>query len=148
VRLDLAGPGAVREAVHAMRELSPRFLVERMVHGAVAELIVGVHRDPLFGPALTVGLGGVLVELLRDTATVLLPCSRAEILAALRSLRGWPLLTGFRGRPPGDVEAVLDAVSHIARFAAEVDELDVNPLLVLPAGRGVVVADALVRPAR
>ena len=73
--------------------------------GGVAELIVGVTRDPLFGPVMTIGSGGVLVELLKDTATLLLPATRADIEAALRGLKLFPLLDGYRGRPKADLAA-------------------------------------------
>ena len=148
VRLGLTGEPQVRDAVDGMAGLSDRFLVERMVHGAVAELIVGVHRDPQFGPALTIGAGGTMVELLGDAATLLLPVRRDEIRAALRRLRIWPLLTGYRGQPPGDVDAVIDAVAAVADFARAhantLVELDINPLLVLPGHGGVVAADVLI----
>ncbi|NLU66150.1 acetate--CoA ligase family protein [Streptomyces sp. HNM0574] len=148
VRLGLDDEGAVREAVAAMSGLAGRFLVERMVPGAVAELLVGAHRDPVFGTALTLGAGGVLVELVRDTATLLLPTGREQIAEALESLRLWPVLRGFRGRPPGDVDAVVDTVRAVAGYLdthPEVAELDVNPLLVLPEGQGAVAADVLLR---
>ncbi|MGW2326235.1 acetate--CoA ligase family protein [Streptomyces sp. NPDC001700] len=149
VRLGLSGEQQVREAVAAMAGLSDRFLVERMAEGAVAELIVGVHRDPQFGPALTLGAGGTMVELLHDAATLLLPVRRDEIRAALRRLRVWPLLTGFRGQPPGDVDAVIDTVAAVADYARghahTLVELDINPLLVLPGHGGVVAADVLIR---
>ncbi|MGP3975725.1 acetate--CoA ligase family protein [Streptomyces sp. 8N114] len=148
VRLGLSGGTAVEEAVSAMAGLADRFLIERMVPDAVAELLVGVHHDPTFGPALTLGAGGVLVELVRDTATLLLPATGEEIEAALSSLRAWPLLRGFRGRPAGDVRATVDAVQAVAAYVQdhpEVTELDVNPLLVLPEGRGAVAADVLIR---
>lgn len=150
VRLGLAGEAAVEEAVSAMAGLADRFLIERMVPDAVAELLVGVHHDPAFGPALTLGAGGVLVGLVRDTATLLLPVTREEIEAALSSLRVWPLLRGFRGRPAGDVPAVVDAVQAVAAYVRDhpqVTELDVNPLLVLPEGRGAIAADVLIRRA-
>ena len=86
--------------------------------GGVAELIVGVTRDPLFGPVMTVGSGGVLVELLKDSATLLLPASRDEIEAALRGLKLFPLLDGFRGRPKADLDAAIDAILGIAGFRA------------------------------
>ncbi|QLH20121.1 acetate--CoA ligase family protein [Streptomyces sp. Rer75] len=150
VRLGLTGEQQVRDAVDGMAGLSDRFLVERMVHGAVAELIVGVHRDPQFGPALTIGAGGTMVELLGDAATLLLPVRRDEIRAALRRLRIWPLLTGYRGQPPGDVDAVVDTVAAVADFARAhantLVELDINPLLVLPGHGGVVAADVLISP--
>jgi acyl-CoA synthetase (NDP forming) len=122
------------------------FLVEAMVGGAVAELLVGVTRDPAHGLALTIGAGGTLAELLDDTATLLLPVARAEVRAALGGLRVARLLAGHRGRPPADIDAVLDAVLAVAAFAgaedARLEELDVNPLLATPAGA--VAADALV----
>ncbi|HWQ13496.1 MAG TPA: acetate--CoA ligase family protein [Roseiflexaceae bacterium] len=149
VKLDLGDAAAVRAAVQAMSHLSDRLLVERMARDGVAELIVGVSRDPQFGLALTVGAGGVLVELLQDAATLLLPVSRAEVRRALASLRSYALLEGYRGRPRGDLEAAVDAVLAVARYAeAEAGrllELDVNPLLVLPEGRGAVAVDALIR---
>ena len=108
--------------------------VERMVTGGVAELIVGVVSDPVFGPVMTLGSGGVLVELLQDSATLLLPASRDEVEAALRGLKLFPLLDGFRGRPRADLEAAVDAVLKIAAFVLDhpggIEELDVNPLIV------------------
>ncbi|MEV4320129.1 acetate--CoA ligase family protein [Actinocrispum sp. NPDC049592] len=143
VRLGLENAKAVVVAVQDMPY--EEFLVERMVPGAVAELIVGVRHDPQFGHLLTIGAGGVLVELLRDTATLLFPVDRDEVREALTSLKIWPLLTGFRGREPGDVDAVLEAVLAIAAYAQAdaVAELDVNPLVVCP--KGVVAVDALIR---
>lgn len=152
VRVGLTDREAVREAVRSMASLVDqylvdRFLVEQMVQEPVAELIVGVHRDPQYGHALTLGAGGVLVELVRDTATLLLPASRGQVEEALASLRIRPVLQGFRGGPQGDVAAAVDAVHAVARYAhhAAVAEIDVNPLLVLPSGRGAVAVDALIR---
>ncbi|WP_405875247.1 acetate--CoA ligase family protein [Streptomyces sp. NBC_00005] len=151
VRLNLTDATQVQEVAADMlrRGLPESLLVERMVQDPVAELIVGVRRDPQFGPALTIGAGGILVELLRDTATVLLPATAEEIRAALTSLRTWPLLDGYRGRPKADVRAVLDAVTAIADYAqdhaADLIEMDINPLLVLPQGRGALAADVLIR---
>jgi len=126
----LAENGAVAEA----------FLVERMIGGAVAELIVGVKRDPVFGLALVLGSGGVLVELLRDSATLLLPTDRGAVERALAGLKSAPLLAGYRGRPKADMKAVIDAVMAVAEFAEahreRLVELDVNPLMVLPEGPG------------
>jgi len=149
VRLNLRDAAAVEDAVYAMAGLSDRFLVEQMAQGVVAELIVGVRHDPQFGLALTLGAGGVLVELLQDAVTLLLPASRDDVRAALESLRCWRLVSGYRGRPAGDVEALLDAVEAILAYGqAHADrllELDVNPVMVLPQGQGVVAVDALIR---
>lgn len=149
VHLNLRSAAEVEAAVAAMQGLSQRFLVERMVCDVVAEIIVGIHRDPQFGLALTLGAGGVLVELLQDTATLLLPVAPADVRKALAGLRCWPLLTGYRGRAPADVDALVDAVMAVATCASvhadRLEELDVNPVLVLPRGRGVLAVDALVR---
>ena len=148
VRLNLMNEAEVEAALAAMAPLSDQFLVEQMVRGALAELLVGVQHDPQFGLTLTLGAGGVFVELLRDSVTWLLPLSRAELLQALQSLAMWPMVTGYRGRAAGDVEAVLDAIEVIIAYAtAHADrllELDVNPLLVLPQGQGVLAVDALI----
>jgi acetyl-CoA synthetase len=147
VKLNLANADQVQAAVS---DLSPRFehfLVEKMVTGGLAELIVGVTRDPLFGQSLTVGAGGILVELLADSATLLLPATRGQIERALRGLRCFALLDGHRGRPRADIERVVDAIATIASFAqANADlllELDVNPLIACE--REAVAVDALVR---
>jgi acetyl-CoA synthetase len=149
VKLRLRSRADVNDAVDAMRHLGDRFLVERMVEGAVAELIVGVVRDPQFGPTLTVGAGGVLVELLQDAATMLLPASADDVREALMSLRMAKLMQGFRGKPRGDIRAAVRAILAVADFAERnadrLVELDVNPLFVLPEGRGAVAGDALVR---
>ncbi|MGA8259576.1 MAG: acetate--CoA ligase family protein [Arenicellales bacterium] len=149
VRLNLGSTDEVWRAVQSMRALSDHFLVERMAREAVAELIVGVRHDPQFGLALTLGAGGTLVELLRDTATVILPASPTDIRGALESLRIYPLLAGYRERPAGDIGATLDAIGAVLRYAEancdRLQELDVNPLLILPEGHGVVAVDALIR---
>jgi acetyl-CoA synthetase len=151
VALHLSSGQQVRDAAARMAGagLGDRFLVERMATGAVAELIVGVRAESGLGLALTLGAGGVLVELLGDTVTLLLPASREEVRAALASLRMWPLLTGYRGRPGGDLAAVLDAVEAVGRYASGhagvLLDLDVNPLLVFAPPRGVLAVDALVR---
>jgi acetyl-CoA synthetase len=146
VALGLRSPDEVAAAATRMATLGDRVLVEQMVGGAVAELIVGVVRDPQFGFALLVGAGGVLAELLTDSVTVLLPATRDDLERAVRRLRVWTLVEGHRGRR-GDPESVLRAILAVADFAeAHRDrllELDVNPLLVLP-DRAVAV-DALIK---
>ena len=149
VRLNLQNDAELDAALDAMAPLSEQFLVEQMVRGALAELLVGVQRDPQFGRTLTLGAGGVFVELLRDSVTLLLPVTRVDLLQALQTLQMWPMVTGYRGRAHGDVEALLDAVQATVAYAtAHADrllELDVNPLLVLPVGRGVLAVDVLIR---
>jgi acetyl-CoA synthetase len=147
VKLNLRGPEAVRAAVDELAGRHDAFLVEEMRTDGLAELIVGVTRDPQFGLALTLGAGGILVELLADSATLLLPTTRGELEAALRGLRCFALLEGYRGRPRARLDPVLDAIMAVAGFAqAHADrllELDVNPLIVGPDHATAV--DALVR---
>ena len=149
VRLGLRGPGAVRDAARALRPLGDGLLVERMVEDAVAEVIAGVARDPHLGLVLLVGSGGVLAELAGDRAVLLPPAPRSEIEAALATLKVARLIDGFRGRPGGDRAALVDALLAIQRFALDhadrLIELDVNPIVVRPSGRGVAAVDALLR---
>ncbi len=146
VALNLKSEADVQAAANRMSGLGPEVLVEKMVQVAVAELIIGVKRDPQFGLALVVGAGGILTELLKDSATLLLPTTRSEITRALEGLRIWQLVQGYRGKK-GDTEAVINAVEAVAAFAAAhettLEELDINPLFVLP--QGAVAADALIR---
>jgi len=124
-------------------------VVQEMVEPSV-EMLLGVSRDPTFGLVLTVGLGGIFVEIMRDAAHRLPPVSPDEALRVIGELRGAALLRGARGRPAADIDALADALvrlSWLAHDAADlIDELDINPLCVLPAGRGTRVVDALVVP--
>ncbi|MER7049009.1 acetate--CoA ligase family protein [Streptomyces jumonjinensis] len=121
-------------------------LVCQMVERGV-EMVVGVAQDALFGPTVTVGLGGVLVEVLRDTAVRVPPFGEGQARAMLDELRGRALLDGVRGGPPMDVDALVEVVLRVQRMAlelgGELSELDVNPLMVLPRGQGAVALDAL-----
>ncbi|MBH8581900.1 acetate--CoA ligase family protein [Bisbaumannia pacifica] len=156
VALDLRDEAALRTALARMREnlarhapalAFERVLLEPMAPPPLAELIVGVKRQPGFGLALVIGTGGVLVELLQDSRSLLLPTTDLAIREALLGLRGAPLLSGFRGRPAVDMEALVAAIRSVADYACEhaerLLELDVNPLLV--GGEGVVAVDALIR---
>ncbi|MFD8388578.1 acetate--CoA ligase family protein [Streptomyces sp. NPDC059680] len=140
VALGLAGPG---ELLAAFREMharlgAPSYSVEAMADLTDGvELIVGVNRDPRFGPVAMVGLGGVLAEALRDTAFALAPVPADRALRLLRGLRTAVLLDGVRGRPAVDITAAAAAVETITAFAAahlEIAEIEVNPLLVSPHG--------------
>jgi len=146
VRLALVGGPAVQAAAQSM-PAPDGFLVEAMVAGAVAELLVGVLRDPAHGFTLTLGAGGTLTEILADTVTLLIPSDRAAIRTALSELRIWPVLAGYRGQSAADIDAILDAVLAVQAFAeteaGRLAELDINPLIVTPLGA--VAADALIR---
>lgn len=145
VALGLTDAAAVARAAAAMPSTS--FLVEEMVTGAVAELLIGVLKDPAHGFVLTLGLGGVLTEILRDTVSLILPATEADLRAALGRLRIAPLLAGYRGKPGVAFEAVIAAIMAVQAFvtahAATVEEVEINPLIATPDR--VVAADALIR---
>ncbi|TGD64505.1 CoA-binding protein [Tabrizicola sp. WMC-M-20] len=121
------------------------YLVEEMAVGAVAEVLVGLRRDPVYGVALTLGMGGVTAELLADTVTLVLPASRDEVLAALRRLRLWPLMDGYRGRVRADVGALCDLMGRLCDLMADdsYEEIELNPVLLF--ADGAVAVDALIR---
>ncbi len=148
VRLDLAGPDELSAAYRDFEaRLGPRVLVQEMIPPG-AELILGVVDDPQFGPVLTLGTGGIFVEVLKDVRTLLLPTTPDAVHEVLASLRGSALLRGARGRPPADTKAVVLATMGLAALASDladaISEIDVNPLIALP-DRAVVV-DALIVP--
>ncbi len=149
VHLNLHSPEAVQQAVAKMRHLSNQFLVEAMVPNPVAEMIMGIIRDPQFGLALVIGGGGLLVELLQDRATLLLPTTPDEVEDAISSLRMAPLLDGYRGKPPADKKAIVAAIMNLAQFAethaGNIVEVDINPFFALPEGKGVIAVDATIR---
>jgi acetyl-CoA synthetase len=149
VRLHLRSADEVSAALLQMSGLSESYLIEKMVDGVVAELIVGVARDEQFGPYLLVGAGGTLVEILKDSASLLLPTSRERVLDALNRLKCSVLLHGFRGAPAADLNAAADVILAIAGMVEQdpssIVELDINPLMLRAEGQGVVAADALVR---
>jgi acyl-CoA synthetase (NDP forming) len=149
VRLNLGTADEVKAAMTEMSGLSETYLIEKMIEGVVAELIVGVARDEQFGPYLIVGAGGVLVEVVKDSEALLLPTTRALVLHALGQLKYATVLNGYRGAPPVDLNAVADVVLTIADMVEDdpsfIIELDINPLLLLAEGSGVVAADALIR---
>jgi acetate---CoA ligase (ADP-forming) len=122
-------------------------LVQKMAAPGV-EMILGVSRDPDFGPMLMVGLGGIHVEILRDVAFAPAPISPDEALALLGELKGTAFFDGVRGAPPADRVALAELIAALSRFAAdhaeEIDEIDLNPVIVHPEGQSVSVVDALI----
>jgi acyl-CoA synthetase (NDP forming) len=147
LRLGLPDAASVRQVAGELLAIGSGLYVEAMVPGPVAELIVGIVREPPFGPVMTVGSGGVLVELLGDSTVLLLPATPAEIAATLSRLKLFPLLDGYRGRPKADLAAVTAAIVAVQDFALgnaqALVELDINPLIVCRQGAGAWVADAL-----
>jgi acyl-CoA synthetase (NDP forming) len=130
-------PGATFEGV----------LIQQMITPDAVETILGISRDPVFGPTIVLGLGGVFVELVKDAVLKLPPLSHAEALNMIRSLKGRKVLEGFRGKPFADIDALADTIVQLARMAVDLkgvlSALDLNPLMVLPQGQGVVAADVL-----
>jgi acetyltransferase len=112
------------------------------------EIIVGVSYDEQLGPMLLFGTGGVLVEVYQDVALRCCPITRAQALEMISEVKGSRLLQGFRGSAPADIDALADVLVRVSHLAVNLDgqlsELDINPLLVLPAGQGVKAVDALV----
>ncbi|NTG50960.1 acetate--CoA ligase family protein [Agrobacterium rhizogenes] len=152
VVLNLRDMEAVRNAAHGMAHVASGYLIERMIERPVVELIVGAVRDPALGLALTVGAGGILVELLEDSVILALPVTRMDVLEAISRLKVRKLIEGYRGGARGNLDLVVDAVvstaEYVVKHAARLEELDINPLMVLPGNRGVVAADALIRRRR
>ncbi|WP_326540568.1 acetate--CoA ligase family protein [Pseudorhodoferax sp.] len=157
VALGLATPQDAADAVTRMAAAMPRrapgaridgYLVSPMLADGV-ECIVGVHADPLFGPVVMFGIGGVLVEVMQDVAFALAPLDLQGALDLVRRVKGHRLLTGFRGKPPADIAALAKALVAISKLAARnadrLHTLEVNPVYVLPEGQGVVALDAVVQ---
>jgi acyl-CoA synthetase (NDP forming) len=155
VRLGVADAAALRAAYdavlrnaasHAPDARIEGVLLERMLPPGV-EIILGVIRDPVYGPIVMLGAGGVTAELFQDVTHAVAPVDAAQATAMLRRLRSFPLLDGFRGAPRADIAALADLVACLSAFAAAchdtVREVELNPVIVHPAGQGCSVADAL-----
>ena len=152
VRLNLGSPDDVRDAFDLMVYRAGRYVpgaliwgcqVQQMVTGG-REVLVGMSRDPQFGPLVAFGLGGIYVEALKDVAFRVAPFSREEADEMIREIRSYPLLEGVRGEPPADHEAMVDALLRISRLVTdfpEIVELDINPLMVFEEGRGAMAID-------
>lgn len=146
VQLNIPNADALASAYRDFESrFGPRVLIQKMMPAGV-ELILGLVNDPQFGLVMTLGLGGIFVEALNDSRLVVLPATRAEVRAALAGLHGAALLNGARGRPPANLEAIVDVALRLSALAEDLDEnieaLDINPLLAGPDG--CVAVDALV----
>ena len=130
----------------------PSLLVEEMITDAVCELIVGVRQDPVIGPWMMIGSGGIYAEILGDTRVTLLPAPDDELETMINSLKIHPLLSGYRGSEAGDVSALLATLQSVSDFVMKRREslvaLEINPLLVRPKGKGVCAVDAVLQYAR
>lgn len=145
VALSLSNGDEVRKAAEHMEGDS--FLIEEMVEGAVAEILVGIFKDPAHGFVITLAAGGILTELLQDSVSILLPTTKKLLKQTLSRLKIAPILSGYRGQPCADIEALLDAIEAILAYVLAnldtVEEVEVNPLIVTPTRA--VAADALIR---
>jgi acyl-CoA synthetase (NDP forming) len=147
VLLNIKDPVELEKACQDLFKIGPSLLIEKMVHDPVAELIIGMDHDPIFGKYIVIGSGGILVELFKDSCPLLLPVSREDASMALLKLKIYPVINGYRNSPAGDLEAIIDAVLSVIKLISENDiaELDINPLLVLKGGSGVIAVDALIK---
>jgi acyl-CoA synthetase (NDP forming) len=160
VALNVDSDAAVRERYAAILANARAYAPAARIHGVSVqeqivdgvEVLLGAHQDPAFGPVLSVGLGGVLTEVLGDVAHALPPLDAAQAATLLQRLRGRRLLGAFRGRPARDIAALAEAIARLSSLVAalgpDLAELDINPLFVLPEGRGVRIGDALLVPAK
>jgi acetyl coenzyme A synthetase (ADP forming)-like protein len=152
VKVGLATAGDVRDAFELMNYRAERYVpgaqiwgcqVQQMVRGG-REVLLGMSRDPQFGPLVAFGLGGIYVEALKDVAFRVAPFSRQEAAEMIREIRSFPLLEGVRGEPPADFEAMVDSLLKISRLVTdfpEIVELDINPLMVFDEGGGAMAID-------
>jgi acyl-CoA synthetase (NDP forming) len=143
---------AYKELIEKARVYDPSALIEgvlcqKNIEGAVAEAIVGILMDHDFGPAVVFGLGGVMVEILEDRTLGIPPLCRDEVREMIERTKASPLLHGFRGSPQADLEALTETLIQVGRLAVDwagrIEALDINPILIMPEGQGVVVVDAL-----
>ena len=157
VRLNCASEADVAEAFRAVTENARRAgfpeaaaIVQPMTSG-IAEAYAGIIDDPHYGPAIVFGLGGIFVEVLKDTAIEMAPLSQDDALAMIHRIKAAPLLLGARGRPRGDIEALATLLVNLSHFAVahagQIKALDLNPIIVRPEGEGVVAVDIAAEPA-
>jgi acyl-CoA synthetase (NDP forming) len=149
---------AVREAFESIRtrlaqknqaEAMEGVLVQPMVTGGV-EVMVGMTHDPLFGPLIAFGLGGIHVEVLGDVRFRITPLTDRDAAEMVREIKGYRLLQGYRGHPAADLEAIEEVLLRLSRLVEEIPEireLDLNPIIALPPGKGCRIVDARIRVA-
>ena len=145
VALSLPNAQAVQSAANAMS--TKQFLIEEMITGTVAELLIGVVKDPAHGFVLTIGAGGTLTELLQDSASILIPSSKANIKQSLTRMKIHKLLLGYRGGPAADIAGIIDAIMAVQDYVLanveHLQEIEINPLICTPDAA--IAADALIR---
>ncbi len=152
VKLNLTGDTAVRDAFDLLMYRASRYMPGAEIWGALVqemvpqgkEVIIGINRDPQFGPLLLFGLGGIYVEALKDVSCRIAPIARWEAEEMITEIRSYPLLRGFRGEKPSDLKAITECILRVSQLAVdfpEIVELDINPLVVNEEGKGAVAID-------
>ena len=145
VVLNLSDAASV--ALHANAMPCKTFLVEEMITGGMVELLVGVVLDPAHGYVLTLAAGGQLTEIMDDTASLLVPAHEDHVINALKSLRIWPLICGYRGGDPVRLSAILKTIASVQEFVianqGSVSEVEINPLICTKTDA--IAADALIK---
>ena len=138
----------IKKPLKQLSKFGTEILIEKMIQDQVTEIIIGIKVDNQFGPVIIIGAGGIYTELMNDSVTLLLPLKKSIILKAINSLKISKLLKGYRGKPRGDIEAVVQTVMKIGMFAekhaSHLIEVDINPLIVRTKGKGVIAVDALI----
>jgi acetyltransferase len=154
VRLNLSSVDEVKASYHNLVAIFKKELpdtplrgiwIAPMIQGDREEIIIGIKRDPSFGPVVMFGLGGVFVEILKDVSLNVAPLTDKDADAMIRKIKGFPILEGVRGKPQRDIEAIKNCLFRVAQLAIdhpEIKELDINPLMVGPVGEGALIADA------
>ncbi len=156
VKLDISDQEGVRKAFEELTSRAGKYRTDAFIEGVLVqemltpglEIIVGLKHDPVFGPAITVGLGGIFVEVFQDLATRIAPLSRQDARSMLEELKGKALLHGFRDQLPRDINALVELLLKVSCLAVQledsIEEMDINPLIVYEQGEGVVAADAMI----
>jgi len=138
----------IKKSLKHLSKLGNEILIEKMIQDQVTEMIIGIKIDDQFGPVIIVGAGGIYTELMNDSVTLLLPLKKSIILKSINDLKISKLLKGLRGKPEGDIQATVQAIMKLGKFAeknaSRLIEADINPLIVRPKGKGVIAADALI----
>jgi acetate---CoA ligase (ADP-forming) len=143
---------AFNSIIHNAKKYAPNakiegVLVEEMVEGPFLETFIGVKKDPIFGPVILCGLGGIYVEIMKDVSQNLTPISRKDALSMIEQLKSYPLFTGVRNGLKYDVEGFADVLVNVSQLALNLDghwtELEINPLIVFEEGKGVMALDGL-----
>ncbi|MDD3894829.1 MAG: acetate--CoA ligase family protein [Syntrophomonadaceae bacterium] len=154
--LNLNSEAAVRKAYSEVLQNAVQYKPNARINGVLVqemllegiEVIIGVTRDPVFGPTIMFGLGGIFVEVLKDVSFRVAPLSRGDALDMIKEIKGYPLLKGVRGKQPSDIEALVEVIMKVSAMVTElgdhIEELDINPLVVYPAKTGVKAADAMI----